>query len=173
MDALLEFRGREFAVDCALADSPWRGHAKVWHHGEVTGKRSRRVCEDSGFNLRIGGSGDAELEQQIARYRPPSNATPMRFAAFVQYRVLSRPACVSGNCGDQTKWSRSSLNCRTTCYCFAEDLAWILSYVSICPVEMMINRRLPNHPMSLTEFRADARPSIAHCTISGLRVCRV
>ena len=66
MDALLEFRGREFAVDSALADSPWRGHAKVWHHGEVTGKRSRRVCEDSGFNLRIGGSGDAELEQQIA-----------------------------------------------------------------------------------------------------------
>ena len=93
MDALLEFRGREFAVDSALADSPWRGHAKVWHHGEVIVKRSRRVCEDSGFNLRIGGSGAAELEQQIAEVE-----TTLQCAADEVRRIRAVPgiesACV-------------------------------------------------------------------------------
>jgi hypothetical protein len=65
MDALLEFRGRDFVVDSALAGSPWRTHAKVWHCGDSTGLRRKRVCEDSGLSVRISNADCAKLEHQI------------------------------------------------------------------------------------------------------------
>lgn len=65
MDVILEFRGRDFRVNRALADSPWRTHAQVWHRGDSTKMRRNPVCLDSGFTVRIAGANDMPLEQQI------------------------------------------------------------------------------------------------------------
>jgi hypothetical protein len=64
MEAVLEFFGRDFAVDAALADSPWKEQALIWHRGSPIGSLGGQ--KDSGFSLWVAGDKGAALEEQIA-----------------------------------------------------------------------------------------------------------
>lgn len=64
MGCSLRVRGISFDPDTFLAECPWTADA-VWYRGKKRFKR-KPPCEDSGFNIGIGGDNWSDLDAQIA-----------------------------------------------------------------------------------------------------------
>jgi hypothetical protein len=66
IEAFLEFYGPDFMVDAALANSPLKEYARIWHRGTHFNKLAEQGHKHSGFDIWAGGDDGMELEQQIA-----------------------------------------------------------------------------------------------------------